>query len=296
MNHFTIRDIENLSGIKAHTLRIWEQRYQLSCCQRKESNHRFYTNDDLKYILRIAYLYHNGFRISKLAGMEATQIKELAATHYTGAHHNLFIQQLVEACIDYDTVSFEAVLNKTVTSMGFEKAVTEIIYPFMQKMGMLWLTNHVLPAQEHFSSALIRKRFLTSINALESQNLHPTIRPLLFAPAGEAHELPLLFIQYLLKRNGYHPVVMGVNIKEETLDYYCAHQQVSHLWLHVITNFTGETTHNYLQRLAETYTDKKIIATGPAISINRHLPGNILILKSLEETIAVCKKLNSLTN
>ncbi len=296
MNHFTIRDIENLSGIKAHTLRIWEQRYQFNFCQRKESNHRFYTNDDLKYILRVAYLYHNGFRISKLAGMQATQIKELASTHYAGANNNLFINQLTEACLDYDTPSFEAVLNKTVTSMGLEKAITEIIYPFMQKIGMLWLTNQVIPAQEHFSSALISKRILLSINALEAQNLHPTVKIVLLAPVGEAHEIPLLFIQYLLKRNGYHPILLGAAVKEEALEYYCKHQPVTHIWLHIITNFTGQTTSEYLQSLSKTFPNKKIITTGPAISNIEDQPNNIIFIKSLQETIAACKEINKLSD
>src|ERR1700759_2585592 len=107
MNAFTIRDIENLCGIKAHTLRIWEQRYQILCPKRKAGNHRLYDNDDLKYLLRIAYLYHNGHKISVLAKLDEAALCELALQlPEAEGTHEIFINQLMEASMDFDQELF----------------------------------------------------------------------------------------------------------------------------------------------------------------------------------------------
>ena len=131
MNQFSIKDIENLTGIKAHTLRIWEQRYQLCIPQRKQSKHRFYDNEDLKHILRIAYLYHSGFKVSKIAAMQDAEVKEKALTIFTSNKHEAYINQLIEASIDYDQPRFEKLLHMLILRYGLEKCMVEVVYPFM---------------------------------------------------------------------------------------------------------------------------------------------------------------------
>ena len=148
MNHFTIKDIENLCGIKAHTLRIWEQRYnKLFVPKRKQSQHRIYDNDDLKELLRISFLYHNGHKISKIAELNPEQIQQLVETFsITEDNHEVFIHQLIEAGVDFDEEKFEKIVNGLVLRVGLEKSIINVFYPFLQRIGLLWMTNNLIPA------------------------------------------------------------------------------------------------------------------------------------------------------
>jgi MerR family transcriptional regulator, light-induced transcriptional regulator len=284
MHHFSIRDVENLSGIKAHTIRIWEQRYGLCACKRKESLHRYYDNEDLKHILRIAYLYHNGYKISKIANLLPEEIIQLASKKIGLNENDVFVNKLMEACLDYNEERFENILHTTLTMMGLEKWIVQIVYPFMDKIGLLWMTDHVLPAQEHFSSSLILKKIIVAIEMLPRITTDYKHRFLLFAPEGEEHEIPLLLAQYLLKKQNFKTILFGRSVSMDALKYYCTHQPVSHLYFHLITNFTNSETTVYLNMLAKQFPDKKIIAAGPLMkNITGQIPHNVEIIHSLKE-------------
>src|SRR3954452_22814323 len=139
MNQFTIKDIENLSGIKAHTWRIWEQRYGLGVPQRKDSNHRFYDNENLKQILRISYLYHSGIKISRIASLNGEQIRtKTLESLQQDNDFEYYIKELIEAAIDLDDERFERVFQESIERTGIEAAILQIIYPFQHKIGVLW--------------------------------------------------------------------------------------------------------------------------------------------------------------
>jgi MerR family transcriptional regulator, light-induced transcriptional regulator len=293
MHHFSIKDIENLSGIKAHTIRIWEQRYGLCSSKRKESKHRYYDNEGLKQILRIAYLYQNGYKISKIAGLVPEQIVELASKKIGKNEFDVFINQLVEASVDYDQPQFEKTLGIALTMMGLEKWITQIVYPFMDKIGLLWLTDHVLPAQEHFSSHIVQKKIIVATDKLPAIKTSKKERFLLFTPEREEHEIPLLIANYLLKKQGIKTVLFGKNVSLATLQYYCEHHPVSHIYFHLITNFTDCETHAYLLKLAKQFPEKKIIAAGPLMKkISINLPRNVELIRSLQEMMDFAQKKN----
>lgn len=293
MNHFTIRDIENLSGIKAHTLRIWEQRYNLCCCKRKESLHRYYDNEDLKQILRIAYLYHNGYKISRIANLSCDDLKQLAGTKAGEDQFAIFINQLIEASIDYDQPRFEKVLHNAILHLGFERAVVKVFYPFMEKIGLLWITEHVIPAQEHFSSYLIQKKIIVAIDGLEYNPYSEEPVVLLFTPEGEKHEIPLLFAQYLLKKQHIRFAYMGNDVAIPALQEYCAQRPVTHLYFHLITNLLNVESETYLEELSQKFPDKKIIASGPVWSRVHSMSENTTILRSLDEIMKMPSGLRS---
>src|ERR1700712_364607 len=129
MHHFTIRDVENLSGIKAHTLRMWELRYGLNVCKRKESKHRYYDNEDLKYILRIAYLYHNGYRISRIAALSPDEITLQALKTFNNDEYEVLVNQLMDSGLEYNQLQFEKSLRHSMKTMGLEKSIERVIYP-----------------------------------------------------------------------------------------------------------------------------------------------------------------------
>jgi DNA-binding transcriptional MerR regulator len=290
MSAFTIRDIENMCGIKAHTLRIWEQRYQLIRPRRKAGNHRLYDNEDLKYLLRIAFLYHHGYKISELARLNEEEISRITLEiPQPGSADEIFINQLVEASLDFDQEAFAKVMNLVILHMGFEKAIIQVVYPFLNKIGILWLTGNVVPAQEHFASAIIVRKLVTAINGLETV---PAPGPgaaifLLYTPEKEFHELPLLFMHYLLKKNGKAVVYFGTNTSLEELASYCENRPVTHLCFYLVTNLLHCEPNQYLQKLQQVFPGKQIVffpgaplvLSGSQAQPPPHLPG-VRILRS----------------
>lgn len=296
MEYFTIKDIENLSGIKAHTLRIWEQRYNLFVPKRKDSQHRIYDNDDLKQLLRISFLYHNGWKISKIAGLSSAQIvEEVRKSEINSKTYKTFIIQLIEAAVDFDEISFVEILNQLTAKVGFEKCITDICYPYLNRIGMLWVTNNIIPAQEHFSSYIIQNRIIAETDKLSINNEAPTL--LLFSPKGEFHELPLLFIFYLLRKNGWSVVYLGSNITKEVIKQFTENSEMKYLFLHLITNFTGWDADVYFEDLCKSFPNKQIIASGAAVHQVQRNFVNLKLLKSdkeiyefIERSKAIIKK------
>lgn len=282
MYHFTIKDIENLCGIKAHTLRIWEQRYNLVTPKRKESKHRLYDNEDLKKLLRISVLYYRGWKISKIAHLSpAAVIQQIHATTPGSDDYHYYISQLIEKAIEFDKEGFVQELDAMIRTVGFEKTIVQVCYPLLQKIGLLWMTDNLIPAQEHFCSYIIQHKIIAETDKLPPPpNAAPEI--LLFSPHGEHHELPLHFINYILRRYGWTTLYVGTNVKMELLKQFAAQQAITHLFAHVITNFTGFGLDDYFEAVCKTFRDKQIVASGAAIfSIQRNFT-NLLLLKSDE--------------
>ena len=292
MNFFSISDIENLTGIKAHTLRIWEQRYSLLNPKRKESRHRLYDNEDLKYILRIAFLYHNGYKISKIAGFSEEEIRKMALDTTSGKeNYQVFVNQLTEASIDFDKARFEKILHNLILHLGFEKTVIQILFPLLNKIGLLWMTDKVSPAQEHFASALVIKKILVAIDGLENTaSMNGSRKVLLFTPVGEHHEIPLLFMQYLLKKNGVSYVYVGRNASFEAISDFSIQHKVTQLYCHLVTNLLSTDLNTYLKKISLAFPDKEIFFSGPQARKVDTPPSNIRLLKDAEAMLAFCYK------
>lgn len=283
MNQFTIKDIENLCGIKAHTLRIWEQRYKLFIPKRKESRHRTYDSEDLKELLRISFLYHNGYKISRIAKLSSAQIQqEVASIKPQSCNYEIFVHQLIEASILLDEENFEQVLNGLLLRIGLEKCIINVFYPFLQRIGLLWMTNHVIPAQEHFSSNIIRQKIICAIDSLE-ESTNRKYNIVVFSPTGELHEIPLLFVNYLLKKQGLSTTYFGINVSVETLIYYAQHHTVSHFYAHLITKIASLETDDYVSSLCSNFPHKQIIISGPASNCVQKKFPNLLHLHSFDE-------------
>src|SRR5690349_1070506 len=164
MNAFTIKDLENLSGIKAHTIRIWEQRYRFLKPKRTETNIRYYSNDELKTVLNIALLNKYGFKISHIdkMGQEEMQDKILSLSQVQARQERL-INSLIQEMVDMNMEKFELMLDEQIRVKGIEKTITQVIFPFLEKIGILWLTNHINPAQEHLVSNVVRQKLMVGI-------------------------------------------------------------------------------------------------------------------------------------
>ena len=185
MNKFTIKDLENLSGIKAHTIRIWEQRYTFLKPQRTATNIRYYSSEELKTLLNISLLNKYGYKISHINRMNNEELREKILTlNGTQAQQERIVNELIQLMVDMDIESFEKVLDQYILARGIEKAITYIIFPFLERIGILWLTDHINPAQEHLITNIVRQKIIVGIENIVTP-LDLQARVILFLPENE---------------------------------------------------------------------------------------------------------------
>lgn len=288
MNNFTIKDIELLSGIKAHTLRIWEQRHGLCFSKRKKSLHRYYDNEDLKQILRISYLYHLGYKISKIALLSVDDINTLATSNIKPHEYDKYINLMIESSLDYDQAAFEKITHTAFLHLGFEQTVLNVFYPYMEKIGLLWVTDHVIPAQEHFSSYLIQKEIILATDKLNNTAVD-NITILIFSPEGERHEIPLLVTRYLFKKQRIKTIYFGVDTSLDELRHYCSCKKVTHLYCHKVINFLHKKPEDFIHCMQEKFPNKKILLSGPALHHHINTSKNVQVLHSIDELQQILK-------
>ena len=243
MNTFTIKDLENLSGIKAHTIRIWEQRYSFLKPCRTETNIRYYSNQELKTILNIALLNKYGFKISHINKMGEDELQnKIVALSHAEANQEKIVNDLIHYMIDLDSDSFENILDNYIITKGIDKTITQIIFPFLERIGILWLTNHIHPVQEHLISNIVRQKLIVGI---EGATTHAFVNKkiLLFLPEGEHHEIGLLYVYYLLKKRGARVFYLGANVPMADVAYLCRHKSPDFLYTH-LTCMTGNFNFN----------------------------------------------------
>ena len=162
---YSIKDLEKLSGIKAHTLRMWEHRYKIIEPQRTETNIRYYLDEDLKFILNVALLNKNGIKISKISKMSKEEIaQKVAAISEINFEYGTQLDALTISMIEMDEFKFDRIISTNIQQLGFERTMLEIIYPFLDKLSLLWLTGSINPVQENFMSYLIRQKLIVAID------------------------------------------------------------------------------------------------------------------------------------
>ncbi len=238
MDAFTIKDLENLSGIKAHTIRIWEQRYTFLKPRRTDTNIRFYSNEELKTVLNIALLNKYGYKISHIDKMEPEEVLDKILT-LSGlqAQQERMINELIQYMVDLDMDKFETLLANFIMARGIDKTITQVIFPFLEKIGILWLTNHINPAQEHLVTNIIRQKLIVGIEgAFTHVPIHKTV--MLFLPEGEHHELGLLYIYYLLKNRGVKVLYLGANVPIKDVEFVANNKKPEYIYTH-LTSVAG---------------------------------------------------------
>ncbi len=281
---FSIKDIENLSGIKAHTIRIWEQRYSLLKPKRSETNIRYYTNDDLKTILSIALLNKYGYKISHIDKMSSADIaKNVLSLSDSGARDHLMVNQLLETMVEYNIENFESILNKNISTAGLEKTILKIIFPFLEKVGVLWVTNHVNPAQEHLVSNVIRQKIIAGIDGLKIP-AESAVKFCLFLPEAEYHELSLLLVHYLLKKKGVDTVYLGAHTPFKELETITDLTRPDYLYTHISSASQNFNFEKFLLTLHKKFNNYVTVISGKVSnSYTRKLPPKIIFKHSLQE-------------
>lgn len=286
MNVFTIKDLENLSGIKAHTIRIWEQRYRFLKPNRTDTNIRYYSNEELKKILNIALLNKYGFKISHIDKMNEGEVREkILSLTQLQAQQERIVNELIQCMIDLNMDKLEKIIDNYIQARGIEKAIIQIIFPYMEKIGVLWITNHINPAQEHLVSNIIRQKLIVGIDGVSSSiNVNKTV--LLFLPEGEYHEIGLLFMYYLLKGRGVNTIYLGANVPLGDVEYVVKLKNPDYLFTHITAGGQNFNFDKFINNITQKFSSANVIISGQLTNTaKKKIPPHINIKRSFTEVM-----------
>ena len=218
-NVFSIKDLENISGIKAHTIRIWEKRYNVLEPMRSDTNIRYYNLVNLQKLLNITLLHEHGYKISRIAKFTEQQIpeavREIISVKSVKSHA---ISSFKMAMINFDQSLFTKTYDTLLSEKSFREVFYEVFIPLMNEIGLLWQSDTITPAHEHFISYLIKQKLL--INTEKLQVLQPTNDDkvfVLYLPSNEIHELGLMYLNYEVLHHGYRSIYLGESIPLDNL-------------------------------------------------------------------------------
>jgi DNA-binding transcriptional MerR regulator len=215
---YSISDLEKLTGIKAATLRAWEQRYDIVTPKRTATNIRYYLDEDLRELLNVALLNKNGMRISQIAKMRTEErSKKVVAISSINVSPDTQLDALTLSAVEMDEFKFSHIIDTNIRQRGFEETMLEVIYPFLDKLGVLYFTGSVTPVQEAFIGNLLRRKLIAATDALPAtrQRVSPVFA--LYLPDGERQELSLLFVEYLLRKRGFLTLYLGGDVSVSDL-------------------------------------------------------------------------------
>lgn len=291
MNAFTIKDLENLTGIKAHTIRIWEQRYGFLKPQRTSTNIRYYSNDELKSILNIALLNKYGYKISHIDRMQPEEIRDrILSLGDPKAVQERIINELVQEMVNMDMERFEVIISNYISARGIERTVTQILFPFLEKIGILWQTGHINPAQEHLVTNIVRQKLILAIETTVLK-VSSDKTFLLFLPEGEHHELGLMYMHYLLKSRGIRTIYLGANVPVEDLVYLVGIKKPDILFVHLTATCEKFNFPRFLSEVSQIKNVTTVISGQQTLTYNKSLPPGVQFKKSLSEVMELLASL-----
>jgi len=278
VDRFSIKDIEALTGIKAHTLRVWEQRHAVICPKRSETNIRFYDQDDLRKLLGISALIRQGHKISALARLSNEELHSAVLEHEMAPLPlDERLEALTLAMISLDDRAFRNLLSKAFDQCGVEEAMMDLIFPFFRRIGILWQTGSISPAHEHFITNIIRQKIIVGIDRLEGVDpLEPipvrrlTRKYLLYLPEGEYHELGLLFAAYLLKNRGQIVTYIGTNVPYPDLSILDEQYKPDYTVFALTSAIAQGSVSDYLSKVRTDFPRCTHLVTGPLANMAEH--------------------------
>jgi len=220
MKLYQIADLERLTGIKAHTIRIWEKRYNLIQPERTSTNIRRYTDAQVKKLLNVSTLLSKGYKISKIAALKEKQIFQVIKDIQENGNDDVictsFINNLASAMLTFNEQAFEKTYAAIINRFGVFNSMLKVIYPLLHKIGLMWVVNDVTPVQEHFASCIIKRKLMAAIDGLSIPK-NKKKKFLLLMPPGEWHEISLLFANYMIKSKGFETIYLGQNVPYENI-------------------------------------------------------------------------------
>ena len=290
--YFSIRDLENLTGIKAHTIRIWEKRYNLLSPERTTTNIRTYSLGSLQKLLNITLLYNNGFKISKIAKLKEDEIpikvQEIMAVQNSKTH---VLNAFKMAMINFDQNRFAQTFNSLLADYSFREIFKDYFIPLLNELGLLWQTDTITPAHEHFITGLIKQKIQVNIEKLQLNEPTKTDKTfVLYLPEGEIHEIGLLYLNYEIVLHGYKSIYLGQSIPMDNLGELIGF--VDNICF--VSYFTvapeKEKIEKYIEELSQTISKQmgtKVLLLGRQTQLldDRNLPSNIQTFNSIDQLV-----------
>ena len=266
MSVYSIKDLERISNQKAHTIRIWEQRYGLLEPERTDTNIRYYNDDQLKKLLNVCTLINKGMKISHISKLSRKQISEqidlIIADSFQGdVHTEAIINQALISMATYDSLLFDELFTNSVKRMGLKRTYLKIIYPLLVRTGLMWIKDGLLPSQEHFLSNLIRQKLFAATDALPFPG-NPDQIWVLFLEEYEDHEIGLLFANYLLRQYGKHVIYLGTRVPYRDLANVVKQCTATHIYTFFVRNQLEQELEQLLDSLTTDFPNCKICISG----------------------------------
>lgn len=291
-SQFSIKDLENLTGIKAHTIRIWEKRYNLLEPKRTDTNIRYYDLASFQKLLNVSYLNNNGYKISKISTIDESEIpklvREIASTNDVDDHA---INALKLAMLNFDQTLFYNTYESLLKEKTFRSVFYDVFIPMLTNIGMLWQTDTITPAHEHFISTLIRQKIIANTEKIQSKQVNNSKKTfVLYLPDNEIHELGLMFINYEIVSQGYHSIFLGPSVPIESLVDVQNHYDD----IIFISYFTVTPENENLHKYVDTFNDvilkpsnSKFWILGQKVSHldQNNLPEGVKTFKSIKSLI-----------
>ncbi len=287
MSSYSIKDLEQLSGIKAHTLRIWEQRYNIISPKRTDTNIRTYDDLDLKLVLNISLLKDHGYKISEIAKLSIEEMyQEVIKISDRQLSYPDQIHALTISMLDLDEERFEKIIRTNILQFGFENTMIHIIYPFLSRVGTLWITGSVGPAQEHFISNLIRQKLIVAIDGQVNKQRPNGKKYMLYLPEGELHEISLLFAHYIIRARNNKVVYLGQSLPFNELIFAYNIHKPDYIFSAITSVPSNHETQLYVNRLAKQFPESHLLLTGyQVVGQDIQMPENGTIINNIDDLV-----------
>jgi len=285
---YSIKELEVLTGIRAATLRMWEKRYQIIRPLRTHTNIRYYGNEHLKLLLNVNVLNRNGIKISHIAKMSSGEISEkVKDLSFVKTGDDDLFDGLMLSMIDLDEALFHQTFYKAVARLGFEDTINRIIFPFFNRIGIMWQVDTINPAQEHFISNMVRQKLIAAIDSADAKTLPEAKKLLLFLPESELHELGMLFLNYLLKNKGHKTVYLGQAVPLSDLPKILEISDPDMLITNVSNSMSVGDITSFINKFKPVPATKQVfIANAGIFDAQPQLPSNFKIFQNLQQLAA----------
>ena len=267
MAEYKIKDLENLTGIKSHTIRIWEKRYRILSPDRTDTKIRTYSDSELTHLLTVSMLNRNGIKISKIAKLSQEDMNKLLWDIKVNKEPEYSMDKLLLSLVSLDEELFKETLANLLESEGLEKTFTDHLIPFLDRIGIMWLIGSVNPAQEHFMSNLIRQKIISEI---DKQQIPVSTEKsvLMYLPEHEWHEMSLLFYHFLLRSKGVPTFYLGQSLPYESLVECIEKLKPNYILSSWLTAVDERLVVSYFKKLKSDYPNLDVFAGGPQIKAN----------------------------
>lgn len=283
---YSIKDIENLCGIKAHTLRIWEKRYNILVPQRTETNIRYYTEEDLRHALNLSLLYRKGMKISKLARLTKDEVRARVAeiTEVDDAFEKS-LDTLSISMLELDQYKFDQILNKNIKQNGFEETMETVIYPLLEKINLMWVAGSINEVHEIFVLNIIKHKLIVQIDNLPTKKKQLKGSFLLYIPPEESQSLSLLYMYYILKRDGFNVFYLGEDVSMNKLFHACELLQPEFVFTIINDAFTEKPLQPYIDKICDKIEATMLVSGYQALNQSVVAKKNCKILPGLGDVV-----------